>query len=183
VPPHRRSLTAMLMLATHALLHCFCWRSAMNSRNKLILHGHLCFLVLLLAACATQPPPSRHPAYLHALSDLRTARWMLEHRAGDAAVSAHESEAIGEIDRAVAEMRRAAIDDGKNIHDHPVADVPNDYRGRLHKAADLLRKVHSDTYREEDNPETRRLRDRAIGHVDAALHATEQAINDVESGR
>jgi hypothetical protein len=102
---------------------------------------------------------------------------------GDATVSAHESEAIGEIDHAIAELKRAAIDDGKNIHDHPSADVPNDYRGRLHKAADLLRKVHSDTYREEDNPDARGLRDRAIGLVDAALHATEQAIHDVEAGR
>jgi len=155
----------------------------MNSKNKLMLHGHLFFLVLILASCATQPPPGRHPAYLHALSDLRTARWMLEHRPGDAAVSAHESEAISEIDHAIAELKRAAIDDGKNIHDHPSADVPNDYRGRLHKAADLLRKVHADTYREEDNPDARGLRDRAIGHVDMALRATEQVIHDVEAGR
>jgi hypothetical protein len=153
----------------------------MNSKKRLVLHGHLLLLVLLFAGCATQP--IRHPAYLHALSDLRTARWMLEHRAGDAAVSAHESEAISEIDRAIGELKRAAIDDGKNIHDHPNADLPNDYRGRLHKAADLLRKVRADTYREEDNPDARGLRDRAIGHVDAALHATEQAIRDVEAGR
>jgi len=65
----------------------------------------------------------------------------------------------------------------------PVPMYRNDYRGRLHKAADLLRKVHADTYREEDNPSARGLRDRAIGHVDAALHATEQAIHDVEAGR
>lgn len=155
----------------------------MKWRNGIILRGHLSVLVLLLAACATQPPPSRHPAYLHALSDLRSARWMLEHRPGDAAVGAHESEAISEIDHAVDELKRAAIDDGKSIHDHPNADVPNDYRGRLHRAAELLRKVHADTYREEDNPNAVGLRDRAIGHVDAALHATEQAIHDVEAGR
>src|SRR5271165_5263990 len=160
----------------------FYQRVAMNSQNKFVLHGRLFMLVLLFAGCATAQP-SRHPAYLHALSDLRTARWMLEHRPGDAAVSAHEGEAISEIDRAIAELKRAAIDDGKNIHDHPVADVPTDYRGRLHRAADLLRKVHADTYREEDNPDARGLRDRAIGHVDAALHATEQAIHDVEAGR
>jgi len=152
----------------------------MNSNNKLV-HGHLLLLVLLVAGCAAQP--SRHPAYLHALTDLRTARWMLEHRPGDAAVSVHEDEAISEIDRAIAELKRAAIDDGKNIHDHPSVDVPNDYRGRLHKAAELLRKVRADTYREEDNPDARGLRDRAIGHVDAALHATERAIHDVEVGR
>ena len=82
---------------------------------------------------------------------------MIEHRPGDAAVSTHESEAISEIDHAISELKRAAIDDGKNIHDHPNVDVPNDYRGRLHKAADLLRKVHADTYREEDNPDAEDL--------------------------
>jgi hypothetical protein len=153
----------------------------MKSKNKLVLNGHLFLLALLFAGCVAQP--ARHPAYLHALSDLRTARWMLEHRPGDAAVSTHEGEAIGEIDRAIAELKRAAIDDGKNINAHPAADLPNDYRGRLHKAADLLRKVRSDTYREEDNPSARGLRDRALGHVDAALHATERAIHDVEVGR
>jgi hypothetical protein len=154
----------------------------MIMKHKLALHGPLVVLVLLLSACVSQPT-SRHPAYLHALSDLRTARWMLEHRPGDAAVSAHESEAIAEIDRALAELKQAAVDDGKNINDHPAADAPGDYRGRLHKAADLLRKVRSDTYREEDNPSARGLRDRALGHVDAALHATERAIHDVEAGR
>jgi hypothetical protein len=154
----------------------------MYSKSKLFLHGHVLLLVLVVTGCVVSQP-SRHPAYLHSLSDLRTARWMLEHRPGDAAVSVHEGEAIGEIDRAIGELKRAAIDDGKNIHDHPPADLPNDYRGRLHKAADLLRKVRSDTYREEDNPTARGLRDRAIGHIDAALHATNQAIHDVELGR
>jgi hypothetical protein len=43
--------------------------------------------------------------------------------------------------------------------------------------------VRSDTYREEDNPSALGLRDRALGHVDVALHATEAAIHDVELGR
>jgi hypothetical protein len=108
---------------------------------------------------------------------------MLEHRPGDAAVSVHEGEAISEIDRSIAELKRAALDDGKNIHNHPGGDLPNDYRGRLHKAADLLRTARADMTREEDNPNALGLRDRAIGHVDAALHATELAIHDVEVGR
>jgi hypothetical protein len=153
----------------------------MKSDNKLVLYGHILLLAALFAGCASQAP--KHPAYLHALSDLRTARWMLEHRPGDAAVSAHEGEAISEIDRAIKELTSAAINDGRNIHNHPPADVPNDYRGRLHKAADLLRTARTDTYREEDNPASRGLRDRALSHVDAALHATERAIHDVEVGR
>jgi hypothetical protein len=155
----------------------------MKSKNMVFLRGPLLLLAVLFAGCVSQPSTHQHPAYLHAIADLRTARWMLEHRPGDAAVAAHEGEAIGEIDRAIRELTSAAIDDGKNTHNPPPADAPADYRGRLHKAADLLRKARSDTYREEDNPSARGLRDRALGHIDVALHATEQAIHDVELGR
>src|ERR1700677_1277708 len=73
--------------------------------------------------------PGKHPLYLHALSDLRTARWMIEHRPGDAAVSGHEDVAIQEIDAAIGEVKAAAIDDGKDIHDHPSVDIGADRPG------------------------------------------------------
>jgi hypothetical protein len=140
-------------------------------------------LTLTLPFAANADLPGKHPAYLHALSDLRTARWMLEHRPGDAAVSAHEDVAVAEIDAAIGEIKHAAIDDGKNIGDHPNVDAPNNRRGRLHKAQQLLRKVHSDVAREEDDPMTRGLRDRAVGHIDAALRATDGALADAEHGQ
>src|ERR1700728_2026822 len=132
--------------------------------------------LLLLPLFANADLPGKHPAYLHALTDLRTARWMLEHRPGDAAVSGNE-------DAAISEIKHAAIDDGKNVNDHPNVDVTADRPGRLHKALELLRKVHSDVAREEDDPATRGLRDRAVGHIDGAIHATEHAIGDVKTGR
>src|ERR1700722_3596035 len=132
--------------------------------------------LLLLPLFANADLPGKHPAYLHALTDLRTARWMLEHRPGDAAVSGNE-------DAAIREIKHAAIDDGKNVNDHPNVDVAADRPGRLHKALELLRKVHSDVAREEDDPATRGLRDRAGGHIDGAIHATEHAIGDVKTGR
>jgi hypothetical protein len=141
---------------------------------------------LLLAALpfvASADLPGKHPYYLHALTDLRTARWMLEHRPGDAAVSGQEDVAITEIDAAIGEIKRAAIDDGKDIHDHPKADAPNDRPGRLHKALELLRKTHDDVAREEDDPMSKGLRNRAVGHIDGAIHATEKAVNDVRKGR
>jgi hypothetical protein len=140
-------------------------------------------LTLTLPFAANADLPGKHPAYLHALSDLRAARWMLEHRPGDAAVSAHEDVAVAEIDAAIGEIKHAAIDDGKNIGDHPNVDAPNNRRGRLHKAQQLLRKVHSDVAREEDDPMTRGLRDRAVGHIDAALRATDGALADAEHGQ
>ncbi|HTC16128.1 MAG TPA: hypothetical protein VK695_10050 [Steroidobacteraceae bacterium] len=138
-------------------------------------------LLLALPFAASADLPGKHPYYLHALTDLRAARWMLEHRPGDAAVSANEDVGITEIDKAIGEIKRAAIDDGKDIHDHPAADLPADRPGRLHKALDLLRKVHADLNREEDDPMTRGLKDRALRHVDEALHATERALGDARA--
>ena len=140
-------------------------------------------LALLLPLGAHADLPGRHPAYLHALSDLRAARWMLEHRPGDAAVSSDEDAAITRIDETINEIKRAAIDDGKDIHDHATVDDQPDHPGRLHKAEELLRRAHADIAREEDDPMTRGLRDRAIHHLDEAIHATHRAIHDVEMHR
>jgi hypothetical protein len=152
---------------------------SMAIRNKLLLGG----LLALVSLAANADLPGKHPYYLHALSDLRAARWMLEHRPGDAAVSGQEDVAITEIDAAIGEIKRAAIDDGKDLHDHPAVDAPNDRPGRLHKALELLRKVHSDVAREEDDPMVKGLRNRAVGHIDGAIHATEVAVKDVRTGR
>jgi hypothetical protein len=151
----------------------------MKFRTRLL----LCGVASLLPLVASADLPGKHPYYLHALSDLRAARWMLEHRPGDAAVSGEEDVALTEIDKAIGEIKHAAIDDGKDIHDHPTVDAPKDRPGRLHKALELLRKVHSDVAREEDDPMTKGLRNRAVEHIDGAIHATEKAIGDVHAGR
>ena len=143
-------------------------------------------LILAATGCVVTPPPpppAHHPAYLHALTDLRDARWNLEHRPGDAAVSTQEDVAIVETDRAINDARTAAMEDGKNVYQHPPEDARIDRRGRLHHAAELLRKARQDVAQGESNPQTVELRNRVIGHIDAALQATERAIRDVEQGR
>jgi hypothetical protein len=137
----------------------------------------------LLPVCAYADLPGHHPAYLHALTDLRDARWMLEHRPGDLAVTIHETAAIAEIDRAIEEAKRAAAEDAKNLADRPHEDAHLDRPGRLHHAAELLRKAHGDVDQEEDNPQSRELKHRVLHHIDEALHETEKAIHDVEMRR
>ena len=143
----------------------------------------LAALALTAATASATELPGRHPAYLHALTDLRDARWSLEHRPGDAAVSGQEDVAITEIDHAIVEAKKAAAEDGKNLADHPHEDAGLDHAGRLHRAQELLHKAHDDVHAEEDNPETRELRNRVDGHIDLALRATEHAIRDVEQNR
>ena len=133
-------------------------------------------------AASAEDLPGRHPYYLHALTDLRDARWNLEHRPGDAAVSTQEDVAIVETERAIQEAKIAAAEDGKNLADHPHEDARIDRRGRLHRALELLQKAHDDVRQEEDNPEARELRHRVVEHIDNAIHATERAIHDAEAG-
>jgi hypothetical protein len=142
--------------------------------------------VLAVTGCVVAPPPpppAHHPAYLHALTDLRDARWNLEHRPGDGAVSTQEDVAIVEIDRAIGEAKTAAMEDGKNVYQHPPEDAHLDFRGRLHHADELLHKARKDVAEGESNPQAVDLRNRVIGHIDLAIQATNHAIHDVEQGR
>ena len=114
---------------------------------------------------APPPPPANHPAYLHALTDLRAARGYLQRPAG-VAVKWDENQAIREIDAAISEIKRAAIDDGKPIEEHPAVDQPT-WGGRLQRANELLAKARADIAQEEDNPSSQvhRLRGLAMDHI------------------
>jgi hypothetical protein len=135
--------------------------------------------VALFAGCvAAPPPPARHPAYLHALTDLRAARWLIEHRPGDWAQTADENEAVRQIDAGINDIKKAAFDDGKNINDHPPLDEHPDHRGRIHEALQYLNKARADIAREEDNAYADGLRDRAIRHIDAAIGSARRVFSD-----
>src|SRR3984957_6635570 len=132
-----------------------------------------------LAGCVTTPvAPPHHPAYLHALSDLRAARWLIEHRPGDWTQSADEQEAVRQIDASIGEIKQAALNDGKNLADHPPVDDRPDHRGRIHEAVDYLKKARADVAGEEDNGFANGLRGRAIGHIDAAIQAARRVYVD-----
>ena len=152
----------------------------MKLRSRLLLSG---LLLAVLPFAANADMPGKHPYYLHALSDLRAARWCLNHRPGDERVSRHEDIALEEIQKAIGEIKHAAIDDGKNIEDHPPVQGAGDFHGRLHEALRILKQTRGDLAHEEDDPMTRGLRDRAWQHIDVAIHETEGAIHDVETGR
>jgi hypothetical protein len=134
-------------------------------------------LGLMQASTSAQQLPGKHPGYLHALSDLRAARWCLNHQPGDAKVYGGEDVAITEIDAAIAEIKRASIDDGKDLNDHPRVDV-KEHGSRLLRAVDIIQKAHDDISNEEDNPEVRELRHRALDHIQKAHTAAVQAHDE-----
>ena len=150
---------------------------------KLKLSATVALLAALLPLAACADLPGSHPAYLHALSDLRNARLNHEHRPGDSAITALEGNAISEIDRAIGEVKKAAREDDKDLANHPREDADLDRPGHLHRAVELLEKAHEDLAREEDNPEARELKHRALDHVDRALEAAKHAMRDVEHHR
>jgi hypothetical protein len=143
----------------------------------------LAFPVLFLALVSALIPAAssaqgKHPAYLRALSDLRAARAHLDHHDGGE-LRHEEKEAIHHINDAIAEIKKASIDDGKDLNDHPPVDAGLDYTGRLRRARQLLDSSRADIAREEDNPSARGLQQRAFGHIDQAIHEVNEAIRIV----
>jgi hypothetical protein len=118
-----------------------------------------------------------HPRYVHAMSDLRTARWMIAQP--DAPnVSADENRAVGEIDAAYGEIKQAALDDFKDVWNAPPVDTRMDRRGRFDEALKLLNRAHDDIAREEDDRRARGLQRRAIQHLDNAIGYVRMAGED-----
>ena len=138
-------------------------------------------LVLGVIALATpgitraQQVPGPHPAYLHALTDLRAARHYLNDGWAWAPVRRDDDAAIREIDAAINEIKLASIDDGKGLNDPFPMDASVSPHDRFRKANELLFKAHNDLAKAEDVPQLRGLRDRAIGHVDRAHNIVDNA--------
>jgi hypothetical protein len=131
------------------------------------------------------PPPAadNHPAYLHALSSLRLARAFLQ-RPSNIVIRWDENRAIREIDAAIREIREAAIDDGKNIDDHPPVDRPT-WGGRLQRALEMVVQARDEVSRDEDSPSGRvhRLRARSLEHIGNAERAIRDGIEAARSLR
>jgi hypothetical protein len=136
-------------------------------------------MAILLAACAApKPAPAQeHPHYLHALSDLRLARAFLD-RQQEWNVMRDQFTAIGEIDHAIGEIKRASIDDHKDLRDHEPIDSHLDHNGRLHKVMELLDAADRDLHAEEDNYASLGWRDAAIHHVNEARNSVYRAMQD-----
>jgi|SRR5580704_4906515 hypothetical protein len=137
-------------------------------------------LFLFLAAvvgAASADTPGRHPAYLHALADLRDARAHLAQMGPNEHLDNEEQRAIGEIDAAIREIKHAAIDDGKDIRDFTPIDTHLDRRGRFHRALELLDKARHDVGQEEDDPYNHGLQHRALHHIDEAHHTVEHIVS------
>jgi hypothetical protein len=121
----------------------------------------------------------QHPAYIHAMADLRQAYWLIQHQdRGDLLAKVEEQRASGAISAAYQNLKDASILDDKDINAQPPADMTfGDRRGRLHRALELLRDAHNEVNREEDDPAARGFKQRALHDIDQAAAATDVALH------
>jgi hypothetical protein len=123
------------------------------------------------------PPPAVHPRYLQAISDLRYARALL-YRPDWGPVMRDQRAAVDEIDHAIGEARRAAIDDGKNPDDHPPIDRGLGWEGRFRKAMELLDSAERDLSFAESNGAAAGWRNAAMLNVRNAKAFVAKAMRD-----
>ena len=146
-----------------------------------------CAVVVTLAACASPPPPrvvyaeapppARHPAYQHAISNLQAAQdFVSRRRPEDGRASRDEQLVLDELGAAIGDLQRADAVDGKR-GPPPPPDTGRLPEGRMRAALALMRRAQADINREEDNPRARRFQQDALGHVNAAIGAGNDVID------
>lgn len=132
---------------------------------------------VLLPSLLLADTPGRHPAYLHARTDLWRATYILESR--DEENVMRDLRAAGrEVRDAIGEIDRAAVLDRKDLDDHPRVDTNLRGMGKFRAAAQLLWSAKRDLMREEDNRAARGWRDAAIAKIDRALDLVRRAARD-----
>jgi hypothetical protein len=126
-------------------------------------------LTFLFLAPAIQAH-AQFPAYLHAISDLRSARAYLQMDTRPQQQAARDI-AIREINRAIDDMKRAAVEDNKNPWRTPPPQSGGNPNWPIHSAVKLLREARHDVESGRDAPENVGLQVHSIEHIDRALQA------------
>jgi tetratricopeptide (TPR) repeat protein len=148
---------------------------AQGLQQRAMIHINEAIRLTERTMAALMPQPD-HPRYLQALSDLRVARWMIDHRSGDWQATEDEFAAVREIDAAINEIKRAAIDDRKDVNDHVGVDEHPGHMDRLRDAEFYLNKAQQDVNQDEDNRFADGLQARALQHINEAIRNTHRAI-------
>jgi len=139
--------------------------------GKTLIVAALAFAAFAIGSTPTQAQDwHKHPAYLHALSDLRLMRAYLDKLTPSERVDDESQQAIAEIDAAIHEIKIAAIEDGKDIHDHAPIDAGITPNNRFRKAREAGNAAWHDLDSEEDNDFAHGLKHRAMDHIERANH-------------
>jgi hypothetical protein len=118
----------------------------------------LCALIALAALMTATPAQAQEPHYLHALSNLRTARDYIQFDRGQ--FNGERRHAVDEINKAIEEIKHAAWDDGKNTNFAPPAQGVTSGWAPMHQAIHWLVIAKADV---AEGVDTHRTRDFGTG--------------------
>jgi hypothetical protein len=127
----------------------------------------VCALMALAVFMTATPAQAQEPHYLHALSDLRTARDYIQYDRGQ--FNGERRHAVDEINKAIEEIKHAAWDDGKNTQFAPPAQGVTTGWAPMHQAIHWLAEAKRAVAQGVDTPQNQGLRDRALFHITEAL--------------
>ena len=130
-----------------------------------------------LCACAGGDRLPSHPNYAAAINDLRIARTILN-REPEYTVARSQYRAMEAIDRAVLELKDAAIEGGQPLGAPPTLDPALDYGGRLSRARELIVGADHELSFREDDVSARPSRDNARHYVEEAREAVDRTIRE-----
>jgi len=136
-------------------------------------------LIIALVALSWQPVSAQeHRGYMHALTELRAARWLIDQHSADSKQTADEIEAMHAIELTVSAIIKASIDDGKYFKDKPDMDniTFSDKAARLKRAVELLRKAYADINQNEDATFHNNLKGRTTKHINEAIITTQKVM-------
>lgn len=128
----------------------------------------VCALVALgfLATATLAQAQAQEPHYLRALSDLPTAREYIQYDRGQFDGARHH--AVGEINKAIDEIKHAAWDDGKNTAFAPPTQGVRNGWAPMHQAHHFIDLARGRVAEGIDTPQNQGLRDRILLHIDEA---------------
>jgi hypothetical protein len=146
-------------------------------KSAIIKKYTLAFFISFISATACYAQ-LEHQSYIHALTDLRAARWLIDQRPQGEQPSDEEKTAMHSIEVAVAVIINADIDDGHYFGQHPEPGVDNiDIAGkeaRIERAAELLRKARTDVRHDDDDAFHGGLKAKTIAYIEEAMRSTEK---------
>lgn len=138
----------------------------------------LALLVLLVTISSATSAMAAEPAYQHALVNLRTAHYLIDTHPKDWKTAPKETHAKNDITAAMLEIKKAGIDDGKDLKEHPL-DVERitDRKERLTKALNLLKTTYAEiAVVVEKTPDDKHLKFTAQAHIKEAGEDIEKMI-------
>lgn len=137
-----------------------------------------CALLAMAAiGIATPAQSQQEPHYLAALSELRTARDYIQSDERPE-FKGERKHAVEEINKAIAEIKHAAWDDGKQTKYAQSTGATNPWTP-IHAAVHHLDAARANVGQGVDTPDNTGLRDRALVHINEAERTLGDIIHQV----